>query len=71
MTESNTSNSTDSLIDQVNLFTRFENPHDFSLCTDADRSLPVTLIVGELGAGKTSLVRRLLTIAPTCASPSP
>lgn len=50
----------DFFADSVNLFNRFESTTIFR-SADADRSLPVTLIVGELGAGKTSLVRRLLT----------
>ncbi len=48
-----------SVSDQVNLFNRYESNTIFKRAT-GDASLPVTLIVGQLGSGKTSTVQRLL-----------
>ena len=49
----------DPLADQINLFNRFESRTLFRRDSETAR-LPVTLIVGQLGSGKTSLVTRLL-----------
>lgn len=48
-----------SAADQVNLFNRYESNTIFKRAS-GDASLPVTLIVGQLGSGKTSTVQRLL-----------